>query len=355
MVEISVNLNNKEQTYSIFIDNEAISDLYQKLLNETENKNFLIVISEKVEKIYGKILNFPKKNKFILKDGEKEKNFNNYQKILDKAFELKLDRKSLIIAIGGGVAGDLAGFAASTYMRGIDLIQVPTTLLACVDSSVGGKTAINTKFGKNLIGTFYQPKKVFINPKFLKTLDKKQFKSGLGEVIKYSFIEKSCNCNEDFNLMNFLNENYKNILDLDEKTLNNLIAICIKLKKSVVEQDEKESNLRRILNFGHTYGHAIEKINNFKKYAHGEAVVEGIKFAFDLALKKNYIDKNYHFLGFDLIKKFDYPNLPEYEFEKMANIMLLDKKATSGKITFVLPIDYSKVDMFEFSKDAIKD
>ena len=145
-----------------------------------------MVISEKVNRLYGKKLGFQKDEIFVLKDGEEQKNFKNYKKILQKALKLQLTRNDTIIAIGGGVAGDITGFAASTYMRGIDYIQIPTTLLACVDSSVGGKTGIDTDFGKNLIGSFYQPKAVLIYTDFLKTLDDRQFKTGLGEVVKYT-------------------------------------------------------------------------------------------------------------------------------------------------------------------------
>lgn len=349
MSEIVVNIKNPETTYPIEIKNEPVSDLCNKIINAINGENYLIVISEKVEKLYGKELNFPKSNKFILKDGEKEKNFKTYQKIINRALELKLTRKSSIVAIGGGVCGDLSGFVSSTYMRGINFIQVPTTLLACVDSSVGGKTAIDTAFGKNMVGTFYQPKYVFINPNFLKTLDERQFKSGLGEVVKYSFIEKSCRCDVEYNLMNFLSEKFNGINQRDEKTLAKLIEICVNLKKSVVEKDEKESDLRKILNFGHTYGHAIEKINNYKKFTHGEAVVEGIRFAFDLALKLNKIDKNYKFFAEDVIKKFNFPILPQYKLEKMIEIMKSDKKAEKNCINFVLPTDYSVVDVFEIT------
>lgn len=346
---IEVKIKSEEKSYPIIIENEAISVLREKIFSNLEN--YLVVISAKVDKLYGKQLSIPAKRKFILKDGEKEKNFKNYRKILEFALKLKLTRKSTIVAIGGGVVGDLAGFCASTYMRGIDFIQVPTTLLACVDSSVGGKTAIDTSFGKNLIGTFYQPKAVYINPKFLKTLDERQFKTGLGEVVKYSFIEKSCLCDKELNLTNFLST--ENIFSRDEKTLAKLIEICIKLKKSVVEKDEKESDLRRILNFGHTYGHAIEKITNYKKYTHGEAVVEGMRFAFNLAVKKNLIDKNYKFLADDVIKKFNFPKIPQYKMEKMLKIMLTDKKSDGTSITFVLPTDYSTVATVDLSVDEI--
>lgn len=354
MVNLSVNIKSEEKSYPIFIENEEISVLSEKLFALVKNRKYLAVISEKVDKLYGKALGIPQENKLILKDGEKEKNFKNLEKILNHALKMKLTRKDVFIAIGGGVVGDITGFASATYMRGIDFIQVPTTLLACVDSSVGGKTAIDTKFGKNLVGAFYQPKAVFINPKFLKTLDDRQFKTGMGEVVKYSFIEKSCKCNEDLNLTNFLTEKVEQILERKEKTLAQLIEICVKLKISVVEKDEKESNLRRILNFGHTYGHAIERITKYKKYTHGEAVVEGMKFAFNLALKKNLIDKNYKFLAEDIIKKYNFREIPKFNVNKMIELMQLDKKATTNSIVFILPTDYSTVDAFEILPEVLR-
>lgn len=353
MVNLSVNIKSQDKSYPIFIENQPVSALKDKILSFLNGKNYLVVISEKVEKLYGKELGFDKSQKFVLKDGEKEKNFKNYKKILEKALKMKLTRSDAIVAIGGGVVGDIAGFAASTYMRGISYIQVPTTLLACTDSSVGGKTAIDTKYGKNLVGAFYQPDAVFINPVFLKTLDDRQFKSGLGEVVKYSFIEKSCKCDEDLNLTNFLSEKTSDILNRNEKTLSKLIEICIKLKISVVEKDGTESGLRKILNFGHTYGHAIEKITNYKKYTHGEAVVEGIKFAFNLAVKRNLIDKNYKFFADDVIKKFNFREIPPFNQEKMIELMQMDKKATSKNIVFILPTDYSTVEEFALLPDEI--
>lgn len=353
MINLSVNIKSENKSYPIFIESCTVSALKEQILSFLNGKNFLVVISEKVEKLYGKELGFDKSKKFVLKDGEKEKNFKNYKRILEKALKMKLTRHDAIVAIGGGVVGDMAGFAASTYMRGIGYIQVPTTLLACVDSSVGGKTAIDTNYGKNLVGSFYQPDAVFINPGFLKTLDDRQFKSGLGEVVKYAFIEKSCRCGEDLNLTNFLSEKTSDILSRDEKTLSKLIEICVKLKISVVEKDETESGLRKILNFGHTYGHAIEKITNYKKYTHGEAVVEGLKFAFNLAVKRNLIDKNYKFFADDVIKKFNFREIPPFNQEKMIELMQMDKKATSKHIVFVLPTDYSTVEEFSLLPDEI--
>ena len=196
MINLSVNLKEKEKNYPIYINNNDLSALKNSILEEINNKNYIVVFNEKVHKLYSKILDFPKDKVFILKDGEREKNHKNYFKILNFALQKKLKREDAFIAIGGGVVGDLTGFAAATYMRGINFIQVPTTLLAATDSSVGGKVAINSDYGKNLIGAFYQPKAVFINVNFLKTLDDRQFKSGLGEVLKYSFIENSCKPDE---------------------------------------------------------------------------------------------------------------------------------------------------------------
>lgn len=350
MAELSVKINSTAKNYPVIITNDDISDLHKKIMTYATGKKFLVIISEKVNKLYGKALGFEKCEKFILKDGEKEKNFKNYRKILIQALKMQLTRGDTIIAIGGGVVGDIAGFAASTYMRGINFIQVPTTLLACVDSSVGGKTGIDTDFGKNLVGSFYQPKAVIINTNFLKTLDERQFKTGLGEVVKYAFIEKSCRCSEDLHLTNFLSENVEKIISRHPETLEKLVEICIKLKVSVVEKDEQESGLRKILNFGHTYGHAVEKVTKYKKFTHGEAVVKGMIFAFNLAVKRNLIDINYKYFADDVIKKFNFQQIPDYPIENMINIMKIDKKADSDYITFILPVDYSVVEEFKLTE-----
>lgn len=355
MINLSVNLKEKEKNYPIYINNNDLSALKNSILEEINNKNYIVVFNEKVHKLYSKILDFPKDKVFILKDGEREKNHKNYFKILNFALQKKLKREDAFIAIGGGVVGDLTGFAAATYMRGINFIQVPTTLLAATDSSVGGKVAINSDYGKNLIGAFYQPKAVFINVNFLKTLDDRQFKSGLGEVLKYSFIENSCKPDENVNLINFLTHNHDKIIAKDIVTLKQLIKICIELKISVVQQDEKESGLRKILNYGHTYGHVIETLTRYSKYTHGHAVVEGINFAIRLAYNLNLIDREYKFLCEDLIKKFNYEPLQKFDNNKVVNTMKSDKKATNEHITFILPTGYGTVGEFNFTTDELKE
>lgn len=355
MINLNVKINASEKNYPIKINNNDIPELYNEVLEITGKNNILAVISQKVFKLYGNFLNLPKERIFILKDGEKEKNFKTYQKILAAALKLKLTRNDFIIAIGGGVCGDIAGFAAATYMRGIHLIQIPTTLLACVDSSVGGKTGIDTGYGKNLIGAFYQPDAVLINTNFLKTLDERQLKTGLGEVVKYAFIEKSCKCDEEFNLINFLSLNSDKILAKDNKTLEYLINICISLKKSVVEKDEKEGGLRKILNFGHTYAHAVEKLTKYKKYTHGEAVVKGMEFAFDMAQKMGIIVESYKYIAEDLIKKYNFKKIPDFDIKKVISVMKTDKKATAENIIFILPVDCAVVKEYKmFDNEILK-
>ncbi len=359
MSDFLLKLKSVEKQYAVYIEDFSLEELKSKILEYVGGKKVLIVISKKVEKLYGSRL-FPldadgktQAYKFVLPDGEKHKNFKNYEKILNFALKNGLTRKDCVLAIGGGVVGDLAGFVAATYMRGIDLIQVPTTLLACVDSSVGGKTAIDTAFGKNLVGCFYQPKAVIIDVNFLKTLDEKQFKTGLGEVVKYAFIEKSCLGSDYKNLFNYLNVNSEKILARDLKVLREIVETCVALKISVVEKDEKETDLRRILNLGHTLGHAIEKFTHYKKYTHGEAIVAGMIYAYNLAYQNGLIDENYKFTALDLISKFNFRPVKMPKMEKLVALMKLDKKATSSKLVFVLPKDYGMVQICEFTPEEL--
>lgn len=332
--QLSVSIS-PDKTYPIFIDSDLIEELGKKVSDYTKGK-VLVVINDKVNKLYGKKLIINNSIKYILQDGENQKNFKNYKKILDFALKNKLERQDTIVAIGGGVVGDIAGFVAATYLRGIDYIQVPTTLLACVDSSVGGKVAINTAFGKNLVGAFYQPKAVFCNLNFLNTLDKRQFKTGLAEVLKYGFICKSCI--EDSNFYDYLVENSDKILERNEESIAEIIEISLQLKAAVVNKDEKEQGLRKILNFGHTYGHAVEKITNYKKYTHGEAVVFGMIYAFDLAFKNGLISNDYHNESIELINKYlIIKKIPSFNKNKISEIMNSDKKVKDGKIQFILP------------------
>ena len=250
--------------------------------------------------------------------GEESKCIDTFEKILEHGLKAGLTRKSLIIAVGGGVVGDLSGYVAASYMRGIDFVQVPTTLLAQVDSSIGGKTGINLGTYKNVVGAFYQPQFTFIN-------------------VKYGFIY-------DYEFINYLLENSEDILDKRDSALRYIVKKCAEIKAHVVEVDEKEGGLRKILNFGHTFGHGVEKLCHIP---HGEAVSIGMNMAFKLSLKINLINQEYYDKFLQICKKL---NLPiEFEGpseEEVLSIMKTDKKNSFSKINMILPTGHGKVGLF---------
>lgn len=336
-----------ESSYNIYIGENLLNSVYDIIDKHTNANKFLVVTNETVYSLYGEKLKSPKTEFVILPDGEIYKNIDVLMRILDKGFEIKLERKDCIIALGGGVIGDMAGFAASIYERGIDYVQIPTTLLAQVDSSVGGKTAINHSTGKNLIGSFYQPKVVISDISTLETLDLRQFKTGLSEVLKYSFIEKSCNSEEEYNFLEFLQANKQNIYDKNPDALAKTIKICCELKSCVVNQDEKEKGLRAILNFGHTFAHAIENLTGYSEYTHGEAVSIGMRAVFDIARVENYISQDYYQKALDLICEYELITETDKHFNEneFYNVMLGDKKVSDNKINFVIPCDEKKVEI----------
>ncbi len=338
VVEVKIKAQ-KESSYPIIIEQGCLDNAYKYIKQNSNANKYLVVTNTTIFPLYGEKLKNDNTEFIILPDGEEQKNTANLNKIVDKALEIKLERKDAIIALGGGVIGDMAGFAAAIYQRGIDFIQIPTTLLAQVDSSVGGKVAVNHKLGKNMIGAFYQPKLVLTDTNTLNTLDERQFKTGLSEVIKYAFIEKSCMAKEDFNLLNFLENNKKSILNKESETIQELIRICCELKSAVVNQDEKEKGLRAILNFGHTYAHAIENITEYKRYTHGEAVSIGMKLIFDLAKETNRISNDYYERAINLLNNYGLViNLDlKPNKELFYNIMKSDKKVLNNNINFIIP------------------
>ena len=262
-------------SYEILIGNALNDELKNFVVNKKFSKKSLLVTDTNVEKIFAaeikKILESAglEIKLVTIPAGETSKSLSEAEKIFTAAIEYGLDRKSAIFALGGGVVGDLTGFVAAAYLRGVPFIQIPTTLLSQVDSSVGGKTAVNHKLGKNLIGAFYQPKAVFIDLDMLKTLPAREIKSGLGEIVKYGIIR-------DSKFFDYVENNAEKILRLENEVMENIIARSCEIKADVVSKDEKESGLRRILNFGHTMAHAIEEATNYSKYAHGEAVAIGM-------------------------------------------------------------------------------
>jgi 3-dehydroquinate synthase len=268
-----------------------------------------------------------------LKDGEEYKNQQSIDTILNALFEHRFNRKSMLVAFGGGVIGDMTGYAASIYQRGIDFIQIPTTLLSQVDASVGGKTGINNKYGKNLIGAFHQPKAVYIDPYFLTTLPKREFGAGVAEIVKMAVT-----FNKEF--FEFLEKN-----DLsDAKNLQEAIRYSVQTKADVVSEDEKEQGVRAALNYGHTFGHVIENETAYKTYLHGEAVAIGMCMANEMALKMNLLTQKEQERVEELLKKYDLPTTYKIkDVKKFYEAFFLDKKSKDASITFILPVGIGDV------------
>ncbi|MDX9715062.1 MAG: 3-dehydroquinate synthase [Dissulfurispiraceae bacterium] len=268
----------------------------------------------------------------IMPEGEQYKTYDWACSILTEILKHRLDRKSCIIALGGGVVGDMAGFVSSIYMRGINFVQVPTTLLAQVDSSVGGKTGVNHQFGKNMIGTFYQPRLVLADTLVLKTLPPREFLCGMAEVIKYGIIS-------DSSLFDYLETEKNRILAFDEQALAHIIKRSCEIKADVVSKDERESGLREILNFGHTAGHALETETGYLKYLHGEAVAIGMCIESRISCSMGLLNTDQLRRIEDLIKSYNLPvSLPEgISLKNLVKHMQLDKKTVGGRVKFILP------------------
>ncbi|MDY0116846.1 MAG: 3-dehydroquinate synthase [Sulfurimonadaceae bacterium] len=262
-----------------------------------------------------------------LPDGEQYKNQDSIDTILESLFNHRFNRKSLLIAFGGGVIGDMTGYAASIYQRGVDFIQIPTTLLSQVDSSVGGKTGMNNSFGKNLVGAFYQPKSVYIDPVFLETLAPREFGAGMAEIIKMAVTFNK----EFFSFLETADVSNKNIVQ-------KIIEMAVKTKADVVAQDEKEHGLRAALNYGHTFGHVIENETNYKGYLHGEAVAIGMVMANTLSCKLGLMSEDEAIKIEKLLQKFNLPTRYHIkDCEQFYETFFLDKKSSDSAITFILP------------------
>ncbi len=330
----------KKKSYDIVIGAGKIAALEEFLQKSNYSKIFVIsddivvrLHFEKLNKVLQKINH--EAHLIQIEHGEKSKNFAVFEAVCEEILENNADRKSLIIAFGGGVVGDLAGFVASVVLRGIDFIQIPTTLLAAVDSSVGGKTAINSSFGKNLVGSFYQPKMVICDLNFLATLDERQFRAGYAEVLKYGLIG-----DEEF--FDYLDENIAQIFAKNEREIEYIIAKSCLAKAQIVAQDEKEQDVRAMLNFGHTFGHIFEVEAEYSdKILHGEAVGIGMLMAAkmsqnlgvlnaqDFEKVKNHIIKAK--LNFDLRKI-----KPHFDQNRLVLHLYKDKKTENKELTFIL-------------------
>ncbi|QJW47810.1 3-dehydroquinate synthase [bacterium BFN5] len=334
MDDVNINLGNA--SYTIHIDHNGLDNLRTILQKLTLSGKVLIVSDEHVGHIYGQRVcsmlaaaGF-EASLFLVKPGEETKSLDVANTIFTKAITMGLDRKSPIIALGGGVVGDLTGFIAATYLRGIPFIQLPTSLLAQVDSSVGGKVAVNHALGKNLIGAFYQPKTVIIDLNTLATLPMRELFTGLAEVIKYGLIA-------DRNFFTYLQDHCPQILNRDSDALRYIIKRSCEIKASVVEQDERESSLRMILNFGHTIGHAIEANAGYGKYNHGEAVAIGMIGAALISYYLNLCSKDLVEAVRHIVSSYQLPlKASDCSAQEMMNLLTRDKKSIGGKIHWVL-------------------
>ena len=324
----------RKNKYRIVISKNAISKENLAPLLKNHNKTLLIsddgVPSKIVREVAAVCKPSTKVFKMTLQHGEQAKSVQNFQKILNVLADNNFDRTDLIVAVGGGVVGDISGFVASSYLRGIQFIQIPTTLLAQVDSSVGGKTAINIVAGKNLVGAFYNPKGVIIDTTVLNSLPNREFKAGLAEVIKYAFIQNK-------SLFSLLKKYTKKILLKDQKIIEEIIFLSLQTKAMIVTKDEKENGIRAILNFGHTFGHAIEAHGKYKKILHGEAVAKGMKVASKISYLENLISEKEHKEIIALLQNFEFDlSLKQYKYRELKPYIFRDKKIKAGKLNLVL-------------------
>jgi 3-dehydroquinate synthase len=284
----------------------------------------------------------------LIADGEEHKNQVSLELIYDSLVSARLERKSSIVALGGGVIGDLAGFAAATYLRGVSYVQIPTTLLAQVDSSVGGKTGVNHPGGKNLIGAFYQPRLVLIDVDVLSTLPRRELVAGLSEVIKYGVIE-------DAELFRLLESNIGRLIELDRELLIQVITTSCSIKARVVEQDEREDDYRAVLNFGHTIGHALEAATEYRDFLHGEAVAIGMAKAAVISARQGFCDEHTVQRIHSLLEKTGLgTEVPKtIARDRLIQGMEVDKKSAGGKIKFVLCEAIGKTRFYSLSPAEI--
>ena len=334
MQTISVPLQNR--SYPIWIEKGLLTNLPELLKPMNQGQKWVIFSQNEIISLYGNSLCKGLKSAgfqvelVVLPDGEKAKSLNELEGIFSQLIGMGCDRSSTFLALGGGVVGDATGFIAGTFMRGVDYIQIPTTLLAMVDSSIGGKTGMNLPDGKNLVGAIWQPKAVVIDIELLKSLQEREITSAMGEVLKYGAIL-------DRNLFEVVAENLNDILNLSKpELLTEVISRCAKLKADVVVEDEREGEKRRILNFGHTIGHALETHFGFEILRHGEAVAYGMLAEGKLSNEDGRLEIEDFELLQTTIKKLPLPKLPEFDAQNILKIMQRDKKVKDRKINFVL-------------------
>ncbi len=323
----------EERSYPVYIDE---SNSFTDLLLEMNASSYVVVTNDTIAELYQSEIAtwqnaIPELQTVVVPDGEKYKTMDTVMSVLDALLEAKRDRKTVVIAFGGGVIGDMTGFAASLFLRGVKFVQVPTTLLAMVDSSVGGKTAVNHPMGKNLIGAFYQPQFVWIETRYLDTLVQKEFIAGCGEVLKYGFIGGE-------EMFAFVEDRFQDVIARDSDAVREVVRRSIEIKANVVAQDERENGVRALLNFGHTFGHALEKQFGYSGILHGEGIFWGIRCAIDLANLAGFIPENLQSRYEKAASQILYPELPfTPDVNQLFSNMFSDKKTEAGTLRFVVP------------------
>ncbi len=333
MEQIKVEIKSKDKEYKVLVGSSILPELLSFIQNKHPDKKTVVITEDNVKKLYGNrimdILKPLNPHMISVREGEESKSRKVKEKIEDELLEKRYGRDTVIVAFGGGVVGDLAGYIASTYNRGIPVIQVPTTLLAMVDSSVGGKTGINTKHGKNLIGATYQPDAVFADLDFLNELPKSELSNGLSEIVKIAITS-------DNKLFSFIEKNHKKILAKEKDTLISIIKRSVELKRDVVEKDEKEEGLRQIVNFGHTIGHALETHHSYK-VPHGYCVSIGIRVESKIAELSGNLKSDEGKRIKALLNLLGLPTkIQDIKTDSLIELMKSDKKVRKGKIRFVI-------------------
>ncbi|WP_107942406.1 3-dehydroquinate synthase [Metasolibacillus fluoroglycofenilyticus] len=329
---MNISVKTTSHTYEVMIGHRILAEAFAKYKQLFAEADQIIVLTDQhvwqaQEKYFTESSSFAFKS-FIMPAGESCKSFDNYEAVQTFLLEQRCTRKSLIIAFGGGAVGDLAGFVAATYMRGIAFIQVPTTILAH-DSAVGGKTAINHPLGKNMIGAFYQPQAVLYDTALLSSLPEREVLSGMAEVVKHAMISDA----------KWLEEMLQgDLIELPEQLLAEYLALGIRVKANIVEQDETEQSVRKYLNLGHTYGHALEAAAGYGRLAHGEAVMIGLVYCLLLSERYGQITRNFtkQFFHFAVASGYPFAAVKDYSFDELTTYLVKDKKAEYGELQFVL-------------------
>ena len=329
---VRIDVDTPSRRYAVTLDDGLLDRLPRLLDDAKAPARRLVVSSPLVWRLHGsRLAKAGLGEPIVVPDGERFKNLQNVSRVYEALIRVNADRASTLITLGGGVIGDMAGFAAATYLRGIALVHVPTTLLAQVDASIGGKVGVNHALGKNLIGAFYQPLAVAIDPSVLQTLPRREFRAGLYEVIKYGMTSSRP-------LFERVGRERTAIFAKDAAALGAVISESCRIKAAVVAADEKEAGLRRILNFGHTAGHALEAVTKYRRYRHGEAVAYGMLVAAELGVMRGALAAADRAALADLIASLGpLPPIADISTRELLDAMQHDKKMVAGRLNFVLP------------------